>query len=957
MSIKKGLVIILISSVFPFYVFSQKDYVDADGIIEYHNRIPLTGATLKLYSGNQLIETITTGETGEYHFKLEYNKEYLLEISKGDLITKRVKYNTMMPPKIRGSWWIGIPINLYEACPGLDASVFKDPVAVVEFNERKKEYRANPDHDDRMRDRIRAFENANDDCLDSEFVKLVRKADELYDQKKYEEARELYEDANEKRPWEFHSGERLEEIDNKVAQQNASSNVFDNMVAQGDKLLEEGNLIAAKNAYKRALVVKPSDTYARGKITEIDKSLRDAATDQQQQIQSDNQYEQIITQADRAMQTNNLTLAERFYSQALEIKPNVSYPTTQLSKIKTQISREQKQKELYTQKISIADAYLSQFKYEQAKASYLEAQQILPNETYPSQKINEIEETLKRDRLLAQREAKEKEEKEFNNLLTQADNAFNSEDYQTAKSTYEKILEIKPYDNYSKQRLSKIEKILADKEKEQKQNELEYNKAISAGNLFLQQKKYELAKNEYNKAIALNPDEVLPKTQIIKINQILEQEEQRKQADQQKDIEYRTAMTSGESYKSQGNFDAAKTAFNKALTIKANDPLAQSKLNEIDNLEQQQQQLAQQKQVDEQYMAEIRAGNQFLEQENYEGAKQKFQEASKLKPGESLPNEKLQQIERLEQEKARTLALEKTREEAYQKALKEGADAFVAKDYFNARNMYNQALKYKPNDVLATSKLQEVNSAIEAQKQQQQALEEKDRKYNEFIAEADRLLGSKDYTNAKNNYNSALALKSEAYPRNQVEKINEILTLEEEKRQAELERENDFLQARNKADGLYTKKDYYNAKEMYEAALTIKPEDEYSKTRLKNISTLIEKLEANKSNTTTKTVAVKTQTSAILPELKFKDDAELELYLIELRNMYPEGITHEIYTGEREVMDRYIIIRQNETKEFRKVHYSWGGNEYWINDKPCTSMYFESQTKQRTGEYYNKVEK
>lgn len=964
MLLVRGLILTIFALFFSNHLFAQKKYVDADGIIEYHNRIPLHGATLKLFDGDKLIETVKTGVSGEYHFKLEYNKEYTLEISKNRLVTKLVKYNTNMPPKIKGAWWIGIPINLYEVCPGIDASVFGNPVAIVEFNEKRKEYRANPQHDDLMRKRIRSFEQKNDACLEGEFIKLVRNADELYDQKKYEEAKKLYEEAEEKRPWEVYAIERLEEIENKLAKQEASANVFENMVTHGDRLFDSGNLIAAKNAYKRALAINQSDTYARDKIAEIDKTLKQDATEQQQQIAANNQYEQIISQADNALQANNLSLAERFYTQALELKPSESYPKTQLSKIKTQLAKEQlKQQEIqklreeYNKKIAAADAYFSQKKYEDAKSSYIAAQQTLPGETYPSQKLKEIDGIVQENQLLAQKHAKEKEEQEFNNLLIKADGAYDGGDYQAAKIDYERALAIKPFDNYTKQRFAKVEKLIAAKENQQRENELAYNKSLNAGNLFFAQKKYDLAKNEYNKAVALKPDEVLPKTQIIKINQLLKEEEKQKQTEQEKEIEYRMAISTGEKFKSQRDFIAAKTSFQKALTIKPNDPLAQSKLKEIDGLEQQQQQLAAQQEIDAQYQEAILEGNQLIVREDYTGAKLKFQSASSLKPNETLPKNKLLQIQRIEEEKERTLALEKTRETAYQKAINEAGKALASKDYFSARSLYNQALKYKSGDALATSKIEEINSTLERQKQEQQALAEKDRKYNELVGSADKLFDAKDYIRAKSTYNMALALKKESYPEAQIQKIDKLLVLQEQEKQAALEREKNYAQAVNKANDLYNKKDYYNAKEMYEAALKIRPDDDYSKTKVKNISALLQKLEASRTSTTTQTVAVKAQNSKMLPELKFNDDSELELYLAELKEIYPEGISHEIYKEDRAVMDRYIIIRQNETNEYRKVHYSWGGTEFWINDKPCTSMYFNSQTKQRPGEYYNKVNK
>ncbi|NJM16293.1 MAG: hypothetical protein HC896_13790 [Bacteroidales bacterium] len=66
-----------------FYCNAQEEgIVVADGIIEYHNRIPLAMAKLELFDGSNLIKTDRTNIHGEYHFELKYNKLYRLVISK-----------------------------------------------------------------------------------------------------------------------------------------------------------------------------------------------------------------------------------------------------------------------------------------------------------------------------------------------------------------------------------------------------------------------------------------------------------------------------------------------------------------------------------------------------------------------------------------------------------------------------------------------------------------------------------------------------------------------------------------------------------------------------------------------------------------------------------------------------------------------------------------------------------
>jgi len=91
-------------------------------------------------------------------------------------------------------------------------------------------------------------------------------------------------------------------------------------------------------------------------------------------------------------------------------------------------------------------------------------------------------------------------------------------------------------------------------------------------------------------------------------------------------------------------------------------------------------------------------------------------------------------------------------------------------------------------------------------------------------------------------------------------------------------------------------------------------------------------------------------------DLNFKNESERQLYLDELKNKYPSGITLEKYKEQFKETNRYIIIRDNAAQEFRHIRFTtYDGAQYSGNGKPITQQYFLSQTRVRQGETFKEI--
>lgn len=74
-----------------FTVQAQK--LKLKGTVRFNHQ-DLKGAWVNLYNGNELIQSKKTGKKGKFNFKLPYDHQFTVEISKKEFVTKRLAVNT-----------------------------------------------------------------------------------------------------------------------------------------------------------------------------------------------------------------------------------------------------------------------------------------------------------------------------------------------------------------------------------------------------------------------------------------------------------------------------------------------------------------------------------------------------------------------------------------------------------------------------------------------------------------------------------------------------------------------------------------------------------------------------------------------------------------------------------------------------------------------------------------------
>lgn len=468
--------------------------------------------------------------------------------------------------------------------------------------------------------------------------------------------------------------------------------------------------------------------------------------------------------------------------------------------------------------LEAGDNDIKQKDYAAAKQNFEKAQKLRPNDQIPKQRLEEI-----RLRIADEgKNAEQEKNKQYVDLLNTAKAGLNANKYPQAQEAYKKALEIKPGDIYATHQLEKIEKLLADaKDKDEKDrlNEL-YKGFISTGEKAFKKNNLVEARAAYEQALVIKQNDAAAITKI----KIIDEREKVEKSKTEQESNYNNSIASADKLFKAGDYDAAKAAYENALSITKN-KWPQDQLKKINKLQ-----------------AELVA------RENEEKEKKLKQAEAEIKNNERLKTET-----------------------AYNDAIKAADKYFAAKDYTNATIAYNKALsidiKPWPGEQLKTiqklkeqeeadkkkiiAQLETDKQAKERKKKEDKERQAKEKEYKAVIQDADKLFKKKDYAAAKDAYIKATTLSSENWPHEQLAAINKIAEEQRAKeiadkiRQAkEAETEAQFNNVIAKANAEFEKGNYLKARKLYTDAAVIKPADNLPKQKIDLIQTTLDELAA-----------------------------------------------------------------------------------------------------------------
>lgn len=777
MRMKRGLLLAVLYIAFlGVQAQSNKDYFTIEGMIQVEGGT--ASQTLVVMSRNgKGRKEITPKPDGKYSVELEFQSSYSLEFSQEGYMTRRVNVNTTVSKTALEDGVMPFYMDIYLFKP-FDGA--KDEVPTVSFDEKEYSFRFDKSYMQTLKAQKKQVDQlkvGNDLELQANYDAAIKRGDASFNAKDYENAKTGYTDALKIKPDEQYPKTRLAEIDRilnelalKEKNEKELSAKYIAAINNGDAAFGKQDYTGAKNFYTEALGYKPGEEYPTKKIADIDRILNELALKEAGEKELKARYDAAIANGDAAFGKQDYTSARNYYNEAAGYKPQEKYPKDKIAEIDRILNElalkeagEKEQKAKYDEAIKRGDAAFTGKNYSDAQLAYKEALTIKPGEQYPQTRLSEIEKLLNE---LALKEANEKElNARYEAAIVKGNSAFNSGDYAAARDAFKEALQLKPAEIYPKDKLAEAERILnelARKEANEKELNTKYDAAIKRGDDALAKQDYTNAQLGYKEALTLKPGETYPKGKLEEIDKVLQEQALKDQNEKMQKAKYDDAIKRGDAAFASKNYSGAKDAYNEALLVKPGETYPQTKITEIDKiLSELALKEANEKELAAKYDAAVNNGNALFNAGNWSGAKTAFQEALTYKPNEKYPKDKIAEIDKIVAEIARKEAGEKELNAKYDAAVANGDAAFGKQDYKGAKTYFNEALGYKPAEQYPKDKIAEIDRLL-AEIARKEALEKEQKvKYDDAVKRGDDAFKRKDYTGAISAYKEALGVKPE----------------------------------------------------------------------------------------------------------------------------------------------------------------------------------------------------
>jgi tetratricopeptide (TPR) repeat protein len=669
---------------------------------------------------------------------------------------------------------------------------------------------------------------------DSEYNLAMANADKAFNANDFSTARAGYETALAVKPNDAKAKEKLGQTDAQLAQLAKMTQAYNTAINEANKLLTDKRYTQARDKYQESLQYKPESEYPKEQIAKINELL----TRQEAEAKTRQEYILAFAEAETHFKNRDLPKAKEAFMKAYNLIPTETVPPKRISEINTLLA-EQEQKEsalkatmqAYQEVVARADQHFSSKEYSAAQQAYNEALLTKSDEKYPADQLALIDKLLK-----------EQTEQQYKTAISIGDKAFNSNQLDQATTAYQEALTYKKEDKYAIVKLKEIDQKKAAVEAENnrlKNLQEQYTALIDEANTFFGNAEYSKSKDKYQRALALKPAEVLPKEQIAKIDQLLNEVKKEAETNRQYIQHVKLAL---DAY-NQNNLKVARDEYLKASVLKPSEPMPPTKIAEIDKkiaqldeaeklaAMEQAQKMAKEKADKELYAKAIAAGDKAFKEKEYKGARTQYISALTALPNEKYPKSQIAKIDEIEvqlgldqiaiKQRAEEDSIRTVKYRAYEQAMAMAKDLKQKKEYQLAIAKYGEAILNNPSEKAAIQKL------IDDIEDQIQLLARQDAEYKRVIKIADDLFAKSNMEQALAQYRTAATIKSdEEYPKNQIKEIQSVIAAQAD----------NYNNAIKKANAAFEASDWINAKTGYTEALAILPNEVFPNKRLKEVN-------------------------------------------------------------------------------------------------------------------------
>lgn len=682
----------------------------------------------------------------------------------------------------------------------------------------------------------------------------------------------------------FEAKERIEEAlakAEKVTKENEAK--YNRLITDADQLFLDTDYQGALDKYEEALSIpgKQMEQHPNNRILEIEELLQAQRKEELLTQQADQKYLNLIEAAEALRANEEYDKAITKFYEALDEKPDEQYPLDQIDELQ-ELLKEKKRRAEYESLIEMADRFYDQNSMQAARDKYERALRLYENEEHPRKRLEEMENALKAEQELQERK------KKYNDAIQAADKFYNEENYELAIEKYKEAMKYESASTYPQQRIDLAQEFI-DKAKEKEQQQAAYDSLIVQGDDAMSKEDYEQAIAAYTNALNIYENEEYPKSQKLIAEQKREEQLQ-KSAQQEKIAEL---LTNAKKALEEKDWEGAIELYTSVIEL---DEVNQEAITGKKTAEDEKQKEQQEKELQNQFDALVSEAFELFENEKWEEAKEKYTAADQLISGNENVKSQIQIIETKIAEQKEQNELESQIE-----ALLEEAKNFESsEDWSSAKNKYQEVLDLQEdNEIAKSGKLN-----AEAKIAENAELAELETKWNQLLSEAEELFTQKNYEEAKVKYEEAKALKETEEITKRLKEIEEKLALIAEE-SAQKEKWESLIA---EADQLFDEEKWEEAKVKYSEAESIEISDHITaqKTRIE------EKLNALASEAEQEQKRTELLTQA--EELYAKGELNQALINFEEANQIKQSdeITQKIESIKSEINEQKLLSEQQE---------------------------------------------
>lgn len=666
-------------------------------------------------------------------------------------------------------------------------------------------------------------------------------------------------------------------------------------ITKADVFFEIKKYSEAIIKYKDAQKILPDEKYPQNQINKINKIVAD------EKVRKEN-YQKAIINGEKYYNKKEYEKARDEYLTATGLDPEAKLPKEKLENIRVILTLTQEKRNKYNIVISNAGFFLKKNEFQKAIKEYEAASNILPEESFPKEKIAELQEKINF-------------QNNYDKIIEKADEYYVVQDFENAREIYSEALQQYPDKAYPKDMLEKIKTAIENKKTTKEQD---YNNAIDRGNAHFIDKKYKDAEIEFEFALRLKPDEKYPKEKLEEINKeilkVAREEEARKN--------YEDAITKADEFFNNKNYDEARKSFQNALTFIPEENYPLEKISEINIILSE---ISDKEAIKKEYEDAIAKADEFLKNSEYENARYKYLDARNIKPSEKYPKQKIDEIDKILAE----IEAKRSIDEKYDFCIAKADESFNNKDYQNALFEYKKAESLKPSEEYSAKQIIEVNRKLK------EIGAGKRKSYVFLITKADSYFSENQYIKAKESYQKASQLiPAELYPQEKINECNSVITSLRKAKQQK------YDIAIADADKFYNAKIYDRAMVSFQLAFEILPFEKYPAEMIEKINKLMDDNVLVNVNSENITINNNTKEKFLfdpIPVSKRKNN----YILIKIKNLSGESIKAILSYGSKNSKNGGTLIKIPPSKNIKDyfirigVQYKWFSKDNnWLSIVP-----------------------